>query len=135
MLSVSDRMEPSLKREHTQLLEDLSGAYRERFLAPRSLVVGLPRSWSMAVAMACVSTRPFPVRIESAECAYIHDVDGHQILDFWQGHFTNVLGNNPPLITSVFGGFCMPPGRGCSMAAPRRFRSRRRSCSARGFAR
>jgi glutamate-1-semialdehyde 2,1-aminomutase len=43
---------------------------------------------------------PFPVRIESAAGAYIHDVDGHEILDFWQGHFANILGNDPDAITA-----------------------------------
>jgi glutamate-1-semialdehyde 2,1-aminomutase len=42
---------------------------------------------------------PFPVHIQGASGAYIEDLDGHQILDFWQGHFANILGHNPPEIT------------------------------------
>jgi len=42
---------------------------------------------------------PFPVHIRSASGAYVDDVDGHHILDFWQGHFANILGHNPPEIT------------------------------------
>jgi len=41
---------------------------------------------------------PYPVHIQSASGAYITDIDGHQILDFWQGHFANILGHNPPQI-------------------------------------
>ena len=43
--------------------------------------------------------QPFPVHIRSASGAYIEDLDGHHILDFWQGHFANILGHNPPQIT------------------------------------
>jgi glutamate-1-semialdehyde 2,1-aminomutase len=44
--------------------------------------------------------QPFPVHIQSASGAYVTDCDGHQILDFWQGHFANLLGHNPPQITA-----------------------------------
>lgn len=43
--------------------------------------------------------QPFPFRIESAQGAWVTDVDGHRILDFWQGHYANILGHNPPMIT------------------------------------
>jgi len=43
---------------------------------------------------------PFPPRILSAKGAYITDVDGHSILDFWQGHFANILGHNPPIVAN-----------------------------------
>ena len=46
-------------------------------------------------------TKPFPPRIVSAGGGYLHDEDGHQILDFWQGHLGNLLGHNPPAITTV----------------------------------
>jgi len=44
---------------------------------------------------------PFPVHVKSAAGAYVTDLDGHRILDFWQGHFANILGHNPPLITGA----------------------------------
>jgi glutamate-1-semialdehyde 2,1-aminomutase len=44
---------------------------------------------------------PYPVCIQSASGAYVRDLDGHDILDFWQGHFANILGHNPPLITGA----------------------------------
>ena len=43
--------------------------------------------------------RPFPCWVRAAQGAYIYDVDGRAILDFWQGHFANILGHNPPEIT------------------------------------
>jgi len=44
---------------------------------------------------------PFPPRIVVAEGAWLQDEDGHDILDFWQGHHANVLGHNPKVITSA----------------------------------
>lgn len=44
---------------------------------------------------------PFPPRITRAHGPWIEDEDGHQILDFWQGHFANVLGHNPQLVCSA----------------------------------
>jgi glutamate-1-semialdehyde 2,1-aminomutase len=94
-------MEPHLKRSHVQLIDELSAACTERF--PCSAELGRRARQVMVDggSHGLRLNRPFPVRIESANGAYIHDVDGHQILDFWQGHFTNILGNNPALITSV----------------------------------
>jgi glutamate-1-semialdehyde 2,1-aminomutase len=43
--------------------------------------------------------QPFPVYIDAASGAYIRDIDGHRILDFWQGHFANILGHNPAQVT------------------------------------
>ncbi|MCX7038318.1 MAG: aminotransferase class III-fold pyridoxal phosphate-dependent enzyme [Spirochaetes bacterium] len=45
--------------------------------------------------------RPFPPRIVSARGAYVNDEDGHRILDFWQGHYANILGHNPEVVTRV----------------------------------
>jgi glutamate-1-semialdehyde 2,1-aminomutase len=42
---------------------------------------------------------PFTPRIQRSHGAWLQDEDGHQILDFWQGHFMNILGHNPALVT------------------------------------
>ena len=44
---------------------------------------------------------PCPFRAVSASGSRVRDVDGHQILDFWQGHMANVLGHNSPVITQA----------------------------------
>ncbi len=44
---------------------------------------------------------PFPPRFVSAQGARGQDEDGHQVLDFWQGHLAHVLGHNPEVITTV----------------------------------
>jgi glutamate-1-semialdehyde 2,1-aminomutase len=44
-------------------------------------------------------TDPFPPRLVSAQGAWFKDEDGHNILDFWQGHMANILGHNPEIVT------------------------------------
>ncbi len=41
---------------------------------------------------------PFMPLVGRAEGPVVEDLDGHRIVDYWQGHFTNILGHNPPLI-------------------------------------
>jgi glutamate-1-semialdehyde 2,1-aminomutase len=43
---------------------------------------------------------PFAPRIVSARGSRVNDEDGHDILDFWQGHLANILGHNPEVVTS-----------------------------------
>ena len=45
--------------------------------------------------------RPFPTRIAHASGAWLIDQDGHKILDFWQGHFANLVGHNAPFLTET----------------------------------
>jgi len=39
--------------------------------------------------------KPFPVYISKAEGSSVTDLDGNTYVDFWQGHFANILGHNP----------------------------------------
>jgi glutamate-1-semialdehyde 2,1-aminomutase len=41
---------------------------------------------------------PFMPVTRRAEGPIIEDLDGHRIIDYWQGHFANVLGHNPEVI-------------------------------------
>jgi len=42
--------------------------------------------------------RPYPFFAASAEGSVVRDVDGNSYIDYWQGHYANVLGHNPRLI-------------------------------------
>ncbi len=45
---------------------------------------------------------PFPPCIRAAQGGYVDDIDGHHLLDFWQGHFANILGHNPaPVVQAL----------------------------------
>jgi glutamate-1-semialdehyde 2,1-aminomutase len=58
---------------------------------------------------------PFAPRIIAARGGRVADEDGHDILDFWQGHLANILGHNPEVVTSELarafdGGFGLQVG-------------------------
>jgi glutamate-1-semialdehyde 2,1-aminomutase len=42
--------------------------------------------------------RPYPFFAAAAEGPSVRDVDGNTYIDYWQGHYANVLGHNPLLI-------------------------------------
>ncbi|HEX9902974.1 MAG TPA: aminotransferase class III-fold pyridoxal phosphate-dependent enzyme [Acidobacteriota bacterium] len=44
---------------------------------------------------------PYPFQIASAQGAWVKDVDGNAYLDYWQGHYANILGHNPAAIRSA----------------------------------
>jgi glutamate-1-semialdehyde 2,1-aminomutase len=87
------------KHDHARALAALAEEYSRR--SPRSAAINkdalrvLVDGGSHAIRLL----RPFPPRIREAHGAYVTDEDGHQILDFWQGHHANILGHNPPEIT------------------------------------
>jgi len=41
---------------------------------------------------------PYPFRIVAARGSRVTDIDGHEIIDFWQGHYANILGHNPLVV-------------------------------------
>jgi glutamate-1-semialdehyde 2,1-aminomutase len=86
---------------HRDLMTELSAAYAEH--APTSAAVQ-QHALRYLVDGGNHSLRllqPFPPRIVSARGAWVTDVDGHRILDFWQGHFANLLGHNPEIVTEA----------------------------------
>lgn len=42
--------------------------------------------------------RPYPFFLASASGSLVEDVDGQSYLDYWQGHYANILGHNPEII-------------------------------------
>jgi glutamate-1-semialdehyde 2,1-aminomutase len=88
-------------RDHTRLLGELAEAYANH--SPRSRVLN-ERAMQHLVDGGNHALRliqPFPPRIVTARGAWLRDEDGHDVLDFWQGHFANILGHNPELVTSA----------------------------------
>ncbi|TKJ28729.1 glutamate-1-semialdehyde 2,1-aminomutase, partial [bacterium (candidate division B38) B3_B38] len=45
--------------------------------------------------------QPFPFYDARCQGSRVIDLDGHSYIDFWQGHYANILGHNPKLITAV----------------------------------
>ena len=89
------------QRDHTRLLASLAQEYQEH--APKSAAVNRTAEQVLVDggSHALRLIEPFPPRIVAAKGAWIRDEDGHDILDFWQGHLANILGHNPGLIASA----------------------------------
>lgn len=88
-------------RDHSKLIKRLESEYLA--FAPKSAAVH-KQAESVLVDGGSHTLRliePFPPQIASANGAYVIDEDGHRILDFWQGHYANILGHNPPEVTEV----------------------------------
>ncbi len=43
---------------------------------------------------------PYPPFYKRGKGAYFEDVDGNRYLDFWMGHYANILGHSPDIITA-----------------------------------
>ncbi len=88
-------------RDHSRLLSQLAQDYARH--SPRSAALNqdalrfLIDGGSHTIRLL----RPFPPRISSARGACVTDEDGHTILDFWQGHYANILGHNPPIVAEA----------------------------------
>jgi glutamate-1-semialdehyde 2,1-aminomutase len=86
-------------RDYTPLLAELSEAYVQH--APKS------KRWNERARQYLVDggshnlrlIHPFPPRIVVARGAWLRDEDGHDLLDFWQGHLANILGHNSEVVT------------------------------------
>jgi len=60
---------------------------------------------------------PYAFRMVAARGARVRDLDGHDIVDYWQGHYANVLGHNPPLVTDALAE-ALAAGRGLQTGIP-----------------
>lgn len=83
---------------YEQFLAELKKEYELRF--PKSKEAQeRAQTWLVdGVSHGARQYAPYAFRITSASGARAHDIDGHDIVDFWQGHYANILGHNPALI-------------------------------------
>jgi glutamate-1-semialdehyde 2,1-aminomutase len=88
-------------RDHTKLLAELSEEYRRH--SPKSAALHERAKACIVDGMSHArrSVTPFPPRPVRAKGAWVEDEDGHRILDFWQGHYANILGHNADVIVSA----------------------------------
>ncbi len=89
-----------VQRDYSELLLQLETEHKNR--SPKSAALHNRASQYLVdgVSHGLRLVQPFPPRIVSAKGAWIRDEDGHEILDFWQGHFGNILGHNPSFVIS-----------------------------------
>ncbi len=88
-------------RDHSRLLATLSEEYVHHSPRSAELNVRAGRCMVDGGSHGLRLLEPFPPRITAAHGAWLTDEDGHRVLDFWQGHWANILGHNPETITSA----------------------------------
>jgi glutamate-1-semialdehyde 2,1-aminomutase len=88
-------------RDHSKLFQDLAAEYAQHSPTSAMLHTRAQQTMIDGGSHPLRLIRPFPPRLVRAQGAYIYDADGHSILDFWQGHYTNILGHNPAVITTT----------------------------------
>ena len=49
--------------------------------------------------------RPYPFIMAEAHGPYVYDVDGNAYIDYWQGHYANILGHNPAVLKKEFAAY------------------------------
>ena len=84
--------------DHGPLLDALRGEYEIKFPASARAHARAREVLVDGVSHGARLFEPYPFRVESAEGAYVSAIDGHRLIDFWQGHYTNILGHNPAVI-------------------------------------
>jgi len=80
------------------LFAELEKAYRAR--TPKSLALNRRAGVSMIKGGShnLRLWRPYPFFMAGASGAEVEDVDGHVYVDYWQGHYANVLGHDPAAV-------------------------------------
>ncbi len=79
-----DKLIQALVREYREMYPRSESAHRR---AKQILVDGISHGARLF--------KPYPFRVVAAHGARVTDLDGHSIIDFWQGHYANILGHNP----------------------------------------
>jgi glutamate-1-semialdehyde 2,1-aminomutase len=88
-------------RDHTKLIARLAEEYERYSPASARLQQAALKHMIDGGSHTVRLISPFPPRIKEAHGAFVTDEDSHRILDFWQGHFANILGHNPPLVAET----------------------------------
>lgn len=82
----------------TELLESLTVEYTSSYPVSRRFQEEAERYLVDGGSHTLRWYAPYPFRVVNASGSRMRDADGHEILDFWQGHFANVLGHNPLIV-------------------------------------
>ena len=91
----------SANYDHTRLLQHLEEAYAERNPCSKAAHDDARQVLIDGYSHGARAFKPFPFRIARAQGAHVTDIDGHTIVDLWQGHYANILGHNPAIIRTV----------------------------------
>ena len=63
---------------------------------------------------------PFPFYDSYCSGSKVRDIDGNTYIDFWQGHFSNILGHNPQIVRAALIAY-FQKGQGLITGFPNKF--------------
>jgi glutamate-1-semialdehyde 2,1-aminomutase len=97
MTATTPTASPALAQFRAELERDFAAKF------PRSLAIRERRARVLLdeTSHAVRWTDPFQVTVERADGAVVVDLDGRRHVDYWQGHYANVLGHNPPVVRAA----------------------------------
>ncbi len=82
-------------------IEDFEDQFRKKFSKSKEIFEQGLDYFPNSVAQPARTLKPFPPFIKGALGSSVMTVDGIELLDFWQGHFCNILGHNHPVLTDA----------------------------------
>lgn len=88
----------SKSNKFSNYLVNLEKEYKARFKSSLKIFNSGKKYFPNKISNVARFFKPFPVCVESAVGSKIITVDKVELIDFWQGHFCNILGHNPLLI-------------------------------------
>ncbi len=87
--------EPAALRRY---LEHLENEYARRFPRSRAHFERYGKPLLDGASHAVRWNEPFMPVVRRASGAIVEDLDGHYLIDYWQGHYGNIFGHNPAVV-------------------------------------
>jgi len=94
-------MEVLMTRDYSPLMSEMAAEYQRHAPASAELHQRAIKTLVDGGSHSIRLMEPFTPRIKKAHGAWLEDEDENRILDFWQGHYANILGHNPAVITEA----------------------------------
>jgi len=97
MRDLADKLDVRMISSIEQLLADLEQRYRAKTAQSLRLYERAEKVMVRGGSHSIRLWRPYPFFLSEAKGAEVRDVDGNSYIDYWQGHYANVLGHRPDL--------------------------------------
>ncbi len=86
-----------------KLKEHLAGLYSKRTPTSRGLYKRAEKVMTEGGSHTLRLFKPYPIFLDGARGSRIRDIDGNEYIDYWQGHYANILGHDPSVINRGLG--------------------------------
>jgi len=87
--------------DHESLVRALYQEYEAKFPNSKAAHMRASKVLIDGISHAARLFEPYPFRGVAAKGARVYDLDGNELIDFWQGHYANILGHNPAVVRDV----------------------------------